>query len=77
MTSYIDAVLDGEKQAEEIRKTVRAEIKLRDQFAMAALPSTFEFLNGGSMTIRDAAVEAYRIADMMMEVRFLHLHDEE
>lgn len=54
MTSYIDAVLDGEKQAEEIRKTVRAEIKLRDQFAMA-----------------------YRIADMMMEVRFLHLHDEE
>ena len=60
-----------------IHAMIEQELKLRDQFAMAALPSTFPYVNDGRMTHRDAATEAYRMADAMMEVRLQQFLDDE
>jgi hypothetical protein len=69
MSDSIRTEADLAREADFIHNIIEEEIKLRDQFAMAALASTFAFVNDGRMTQRDAAVEAYRMADMMMEVR--------
>lgn len=56
---------------------IEREMRLRDEFAAAALPSTFPYVNDGRMTYRDAATEAYRMADAMMEVRLQQFLDDE
>lgn len=69
MSNSIQTEADLAREADFINNIIEDEIKLRDQFAIAALPTTFERLNAGRMTLRQAAVEAYNIADMMMEIR--------
>tara|TARA_R110000868_G_scaffold335664_1_gene596536 strand:+ start:1079 stop:1312 length:234 start_codon:yes stop_codon:yes gene_type:complete len=69
MSDSIRTEADLAREADFISSIIEDEIKLRDQFAIAALPTTFERINAGRMTLRQAAVEAYNIADMMMEIR--------
>ena len=77
MSDSIRTEADLAREAEFIHNVIEEEIKLRDKFAMAALPSTFLFVHDGRMTHRDAAVESYRMADMMMEVRLWQFDEDE
>jgi hypothetical protein len=69
MSDSIRTEADLAREADFIHNIIEEEIKLRDLFAIAALTTTFERMNAGRMTLRQAAVEAYNIADMMMEIR--------